>query len=172
MKTSDVTQSVIIFLVYFLLFFSTILVTGVDNVNENWETYRCNPMVMPFAPMFGHDPVENFKHCTGSIQKTNLNKAMKPLKAQLNQTKEANIQNKNVTRSAVHRQRGLTTVFSSLAKKIGNISTNTSAEITKGTSAINNTFKKMAGAMQLMAGTTSGMSLTVKSIKNLIKRIP
>lgn len=32
-------------------------------VSRNWEKYRCNPAVMPFAKIYGHDPTENFNYC-------------------------------------------------------------------------------------------------------------
>lgn len=171
MKTSDVTQSVIIFLVFFLLFFSTILMLGMANVNENWATYRCNPMVMPFASLFGHDPVENFNHCTGSIQNAQLSNVMKPFNKQMNQMEVEGGQNKKDARAAAHRQRGLLTALSSLSDALGDVSTNLAVETRRSSLAVTNVFRKMAGVMQVVSSTVRGLTLATKSIKNRAKKI-
>lgn len=167
MKTSDVTQSVIIFLVFFLLFFSTILMVGVKNVNENWATYRCNPMVMPFASIFGHDPAENFNHCTASIQSTQLNNVMKPFNQQMNQLKKVSKQNKTGNRKTAHRQRGIMSVISGLSDTLSDVSTNLAVETNRGSLAVTTAFRKMAGIVQVINYTVRGLTLTGKSIKNV-----
>ena len=37
--------------------------SNVGDIKNNWPQYRCNPLVMPFAGYFGHDPAENFNEC-------------------------------------------------------------------------------------------------------------
>lgn len=32
-------------------------------VTSNWEKYRCDPSIMPFAAFYGHDTGENFNYC-------------------------------------------------------------------------------------------------------------
>ena len=39
----------------------------IKRVKDDWATYRCQPMVMPFASFFGHDAKENFEFCLGKI---------------------------------------------------------------------------------------------------------
>jgi hypothetical protein len=172
MKTSDVTQSVIIFVVFFLLFFSTILVVGIENVNENWETYRCNPMVMPFASLFGHDAVENFNHCTGSVQKTQLNSIMKPFNQQMNQMKDDSIQNKKASRMSAFRQFGMMSILSSLSGTLSVVAENLAVETNRGSLVVTNVLRKMGGVMKVMERTVLGLTLTAKSIKNTAKRVP
>lgn len=36
-------------------------------INLNWAKYRCNPAVMPFAGMYGHDVTENFNQCLNGL---------------------------------------------------------------------------------------------------------
>ena len=40
-----------------------IVSVGIKNIEDNWPTYRCNPVVMPFAGMFGQNAVTNFTYC-------------------------------------------------------------------------------------------------------------
>lgn len=35
----------------------------VTEISKNWEKYRCEPTVMPFASFYGHDATENFNYC-------------------------------------------------------------------------------------------------------------
>jgi len=42
-------------------------VGNLEEVAKNWPRYRCNPIYMPFATSFGHDPAENFRFCLDSV---------------------------------------------------------------------------------------------------------
>jgi hypothetical protein len=37
----------------------------IGNIKKNWDKERCNPMIMPFASLFGHNTKENFDFCMG-----------------------------------------------------------------------------------------------------------
>jgi hypothetical protein len=37
------------------------------NIKKNWAEERCNPMIMPFAGLFGFNTVDNFEYCMGKI---------------------------------------------------------------------------------------------------------
>lgn len=39
----------------------------VKDVSNKWAEYRCNPLVMPFAGVFGHNAKENFEFCMNNI---------------------------------------------------------------------------------------------------------
>jgi hypothetical protein len=42
-------------------------VTNIKEVADNWPKYRCDPSIMPFASIYGHDTVENFNYCMSNI---------------------------------------------------------------------------------------------------------
>lgn len=42
-------------------------ITNIKEVADNWSTYRCDPSIMPFASIYGHDTVENFNYCMSNI---------------------------------------------------------------------------------------------------------
>ena len=52
--------------VYFLIF----SFVNIAEVANNWAAYRCNPMIMPFASLFGYNTSENFNFCISNILKT------------------------------------------------------------------------------------------------------
>jgi hypothetical protein len=42
-------------------------ITNIKEVADNWSKYRCDPSIMPFASIYGHDVVENFNYCMSNI---------------------------------------------------------------------------------------------------------
>ena len=79
MKTSDITLTIIIFIIFILLYVFNILSVGIKQVSEDWPKYRCNPTIMPFASVFGHDPVSNFTYCIQNMQSNYMGYLMQPL---------------------------------------------------------------------------------------------
>ena len=41
-----------------------------EKIKKEWPNYRCNPTVMPFANVFGHDTMKNFTYCVQNLQST------------------------------------------------------------------------------------------------------
>ena len=68
MKTSDLLNSIFIIAVFIGLYIANILAIGKRNIEKNWPIYRCSPLVMPFANMFGHDVMKNFTYCIQTMQ--------------------------------------------------------------------------------------------------------
>ena len=68
MKTSDLLNSIFIIVVFIGLYIANILAIGKKNIEKNWPIYRCSPLVMPFANMFGHDVMKNFTYCIQTMQ--------------------------------------------------------------------------------------------------------
>ena len=57
----------IIFIFSLIHLFLTLSI-GISHVRKNWDSYKCNPLIMPFAGIFGKDPIENSKACLQNIQ--------------------------------------------------------------------------------------------------------
>ena len=79
MKTSDITYSIFIIIIFIILLLFNIVIVGIKNVKENWPEYRCNPMVMPFASIFGQDTSENFTYCIQTMQSNYMSYLLQPL---------------------------------------------------------------------------------------------
>ena len=70
MDGADIGLSILIVLIFGSLLLFNVLAIGVKNIKDNWPLYRCNPVIMPFATIFGHETGPNFIYC---IQNMNLN---------------------------------------------------------------------------------------------------
>ena len=79
MKSSDISLSIIIILIFILLYVFNILVVGIKNIKNNWPKYRCNPVVMPFASLFGQDPAQNFTYCIQTMQTNYMGYLTQPI---------------------------------------------------------------------------------------------
>ena len=89
MKSSDITLSVFIVLVFIAMYFYNILAVGIKNVQDNWPEYRCNPMVMPFAGTFGHDAGQNFTYCIQTMQSDYMGVLLQPINYAMSVTDSA-----------------------------------------------------------------------------------
>ena len=79
MKTTDITFTIIIIVVFLGLYISNVLAIGMKKVQDNWPLYRCSPAVMPFAGLFGHDVTSNFLQCIQTTQTGYMDYLMLPL---------------------------------------------------------------------------------------------
>jgi hypothetical protein len=58
---------IILILVIMVVITSMSAVSQVKDVSNNWAKYRCNPLAMPFAGLFGYNTKENFDFCMNGI---------------------------------------------------------------------------------------------------------
>lgn len=61
-------QMVIIILIFSFIHMTITLSIGISHVKKNWESYKCNPLIMPFAGIFGKDPFQTSKDCMQTVQ--------------------------------------------------------------------------------------------------------
>ncbi len=79
MKFGDISKTILIILIFVLLYFSSILTRGIQKIKDDWPQYRCLPTYMPLAGYIGKDPVANFSYCVGNIQKDMMGFFLEPI---------------------------------------------------------------------------------------------
>jgi hypothetical protein len=63
-------QTLCIFILFFILFSMNYYNSSLQNIQENWALYRCNPVMMPFAGFMAPDGTttkDNFSFCIQNI---------------------------------------------------------------------------------------------------------
>ena len=63
-------QSFTIFILFFLFLAVNLFAGSVQNMQDNWSLYRCNPIMMPFAGFIAPDGTttsDNFSYCIQNI---------------------------------------------------------------------------------------------------------
>ena len=79
MRSSDITLTIFIILIFVGMYFYNILAVGIKNIQDNWPEYRSNPSIMPFAGTFGHDVMDNFTYCIQNMQGDFMGYLLQPL---------------------------------------------------------------------------------------------
>ena len=70
-STPPYLSFVILFILAIVIFAAIELGSQISSMRDNWAEIRCQPNVMPFASMFGHDTAENFQFCLQQIIQEN-----------------------------------------------------------------------------------------------------
>jgi len=68
MGLGDVGNAFLIVLIFCIIQLSITLSVGLIQLRNNWDKYKCNPGVTPFAGLIGYDPVVTFQECTKETQ--------------------------------------------------------------------------------------------------------
>ena len=66
-------------IIFFALITFVITIVGFrQQIATNWEKYRCNPLFIPFAELFGHSSTESMSKCMFSTYKSSVASTMPP----------------------------------------------------------------------------------------------
>ena len=163
MKSSDITLSLFIVAVFILLFMVNVVSVGIKNIEDNWPTYRCNPVVMPFAGMFGQDAVTNFTYCIQTMQTNYMGYLMQPLNYNLDVISNLGAgitQALNDVRAFFNTLRDMVT---NLVQSIFGVFLNILIEFQRLTLNIKDLFSKMMGILATLLYTLSGSIMTMES---------
>lgn len=163
MKTSDITLSVFIIIIFIALYIFNILGVGIKKVKDDWPNYRCNPTVMPFASMFGYDPMSNFTYCIQNMQTNYMSYLLQPVQYNIgvigsiggNLTKSV-----NDIRAFFNNIRNYIT---NIVQSIFGVFLNILIEFQRITMNIKDLFGKLIGIMTTMMYTLNGSIMTMQS---------
>lgn len=75
----DLGNALLIVLVFSLLQFFLAIGSGIANIKKNWDDYKCNPSIMPFAAVFGKNTQENFNECIKQNQVSFMGGFLEPI---------------------------------------------------------------------------------------------
>jgi len=76
---NNLFQALLIVFLFFLIHLFLTVSMGISYVKLNWEQYKCNPGIIPFAAVFDKDPIENAKECVKVIQMDFMSGFLAPL---------------------------------------------------------------------------------------------
>ena len=80
----DMGSAIVIIFIFSLLHTLLAASIGISNIKNNWEYYKCNPAIIPFAEVFGHDVGKNFNECVKKTQVDYMKVFLQPIYASLN----------------------------------------------------------------------------------------
>jgi hypothetical protein len=66
-STNSIVFMIFMIVLLFIFIYGANNILALQKIKDNWATYRCNPLIMPFADFFGYNTNENFEFCMGKI---------------------------------------------------------------------------------------------------------
>jgi hypothetical protein len=166
MKSSDITLSIFIVLVFIAMYFYNILAVGIKNVQDKWPEYRCNPMVMPFAGTFGHDAGQNFTYCIQTMQSDYMGVLLQPINYALSVTNSATGGIMNSVQSIREFMNQLRNSITSIVGSIFGVFLNILIQFQFIIVKIKDTMSKIIGIMATMMYILQGSVMTMQSSWN------
>ena len=83
MGLGDLGNAFLIVIIFtFIQLFITVL-TSLAQFKKVWNTYKCNPAIMPFASLMGYDPTTIFQECTTETQASFMSVFLDPIYSSL-----------------------------------------------------------------------------------------
>lgn len=143
-----------------------ILSVGIKNIKNNWPTYRCNPVVMPFASIFGQDPVTNFTYCIQTMQSSYMDYLLQPVNYNLSSV--ANIgsvitDSMNSARAFINNLRNFIT---DIIQNVFGVFLNILIEFQRIMVEIKDMVAKLVGILATLMYTVEGSMYTMQSTWN------
>ena len=161
MNILDLTLAIFIILIFVGLFAFNLLTIGISKIKNNWPVYRCNPVVMPFASIFGQDAMTNFTYCIQTMQSNYMTYLMQPLHYSLDIIGKTG---SNIT-DAINDVRAffnnIRNFVINIVQSIFGVFLNILIEFQSVTITIKDMFSKMIGIMATLMFTLSGSIQTM-----------
>ncbi len=166
MKASDWTRFIYVILAFVVLHMFIIFIVQIDNIKKNWPKYKCNPMIMPFASVFGHDEYTNFTECIQTIQTDYMDYLLQPLNLDLSIITEMGTIFSDGILSGFTIIADLRALLASIFEGIYGVFYQVIIEFQKIIINIKDVFNKISAMFILLVHTIEGIKLTIESASN------
>jgi hypothetical protein len=81
MSSGSLGSVVLILFIFSLIHLFLTLSIGIADIKRDWDKYKCNPVIIPFAGVFGHDPMKTSKECIKLTQVNFMSAFLQPIYA-------------------------------------------------------------------------------------------
>jgi len=166
MKSSDITLSIFIVILFILLLLVNVVAIGIKNIENNWPTYRCNPVVMPFASVFGQDAVSNFTYCIQNMQSSYMSFLLEPINYNLANVGDIGDMITNALNSARAFINNLRNMITSIVSNIFGVFLNILVAFQRVLVDLKDIAGKMVGTITALMQTMTGFSMFGQAIWN------
>lgn len=163
MKAGDISKAIFIIVIFFVLYISNILLIGLKRIKKEWPLYRCNPIIMPFAGLMGHDATENFTYCIQNMQTNFMGYLLQPLHYNFNLVGDITSHITNAINDVRKFFYKLRTFIGNIIENVFGVFLNVIVEFQRITINIRDIFGKLAGMLVVMIYTIGGSMMTAQS---------
>lgn len=164
MNGSDITSAVLILIIYSLLQLFNVYSIGVKHIKNNWPIYKCSPMILPIASVFGHDTMSNFTSCINNTNFSFLKNALDPIHYTINSLTKIGSGHHNTLNNFRSQHSTMRFNISDSILSVFNIFINILVEFQKIIIKLKDTFGKMIGILATLIFTIGGVNDSMQSI--------
>tara|TARA_B100001769_G_scaffold275313_1_gene277113 strand:- start:3915 stop:4841 length:927 start_codon:yes stop_codon:yes gene_type:complete len=168
MNSSDRTRVLLIFLIFAIIHLVIIFVVEYENIKKKWPQYKCNPMIMPFARVFGHDEFTNFTECIQTMQSDYMDYLLQPLHLDISIITQMGNLFSEGTLGAFSLITNLQSVLKKIFEQISQLFSQIIIEIQKMTINLNDIFGKIGGMFILIKHIIEGIGLSMVSLEQSV----
>ena len=83
MGLGDLGNAFLIVVIFTLIQLFVTVLTSLAQFKKVWNLYKCNPAIMPFATLMGHNPTAIFQECTEETQTSFMSTFLAPIYSSL-----------------------------------------------------------------------------------------
>lgn len=164
MKASDINLTILIIIIFIALYVFNILSIGIKKIKDDWPTYRCNPVVMPFAAAFGQDATQNFTHCIQTMQTNYMGYLTQPIHYNLSLMSDTTNVLTNSIQSARAFVSNMRDFITNIVQNVFGVFLNMLIEFQKVTITIKDVLGKLVGILATLLYTLDGSVKTMNSV--------
>ena len=168
MKASDWTRFIYVILTFMVLHLFIIFIVQIDNIKKNWPKYKCNPMIMPFAGVFGHDEYKNFTECIQTMQTDYMDYLLRPLNLDLSIITEMSSVFSDGISGGFSMIEDLQNLLGNIFEGIYGVFYQVIIEFQKMIINIKDVFNKISAMFIILIHTIHGIKLTIESASNSV----
>ena len=166
MKFSDWGNFTLVLLIFALIHLFLILAVKKDNIKKNWESWRCNPIIMPFVTFFGYNASTNFKECIKQMQTNYMDDLLKPINGKLDGIYYLGSILTTSFRTSYSLINKLQYLLAEIFKRVNNAFHLIVIEFQKTVINIKDIFAKIGGMFTILTYILEGIGITITSISN------
>tara|TARA_Y100000768_G_scaffold385544_2_gene371872 strand:+ start:117 stop:1043 length:927 start_codon:yes stop_codon:yes gene_type:complete len=168
MNSSDEWRVLLIFLIFIIIYLVIIFVVEYENIKKKWPQYKCNPIIMPFARVFGHDEFNNFTECIQIMQSDYMDYLLQPLHLDISIITQMGKLFSEGTLGAFSLITNIQGVLKKIFEQIYQLFSQIIIEIQKMTININDIFGKIGGMFILIKYIIEGIGLSMVSLEQSV----
>jgi hypothetical protein len=140
------------------------LLNQIDHVKQNWNTYKCNPAIVPLAPMFGKDPFTTFTDCVKSMQANNIGTLVAPIKYNMSLLAGLGGELGGAVGALTAGAGTMAKAFQEVGEDFAGGLSGATTEMTRFVYNLRDSFGKIGGVMNTLLKVTGASVITVKSM--------
>jgi len=163
MKTSDLILTITIILTFIGIYLINLLGINIANIKKHWSRYRCNPLVMPFAGLFGYNINENFTYCIQNMHTSYSGETTNPIQYHLSNMNKTSTQTNSANQASRSNSSNIRFFFADIIKGVMGVFLNILIEIQKIVMSLKDIFANQIAIVLTLLYTLSGALMTMNS---------